>query len=154
MLWSGGAGIGVNADGRFFRNHNFSRAINARDIACLNSPKSNWSNVIYQLCKYDLMITIMHRLTLCVLAESDVCTMCSWHMCMVLHYFLSTKLITDGDYIPFLDLGSTTNINQVPLMSTLDSKSGNITIPSPFPFGGSFFTSLSVSSIVLHTSPC
>ena len=51
MLWSGGASIGVSADGRFFRNHNLSRALNAHHVACLNSPRSNWTNVLYQLCE-------------------------------------------------------------------------------------------------------
>ena len=52
MKWSGNAGIGVNADGRFYRNNNFSRATSAHNIACVNSPGSNWSNVIYQLCRF------------------------------------------------------------------------------------------------------
>ena len=120
MLWSGGAGIGVSADGRFFRNHNFSRAINAHDIACLNSPESNWSNVIYQLCKpyiYNMSVDI-------------VC-------CCVI----------DGDYIPFLELGRTADVNRVPLMSTLDSKSANISIPVPFAFGSTRLTSLAVSIV-------
>lgn len=50
----------------------------------------------------------------------------------------------DGSYIGFVELGSTTGINQVPLMSALDSKSVNVTISTPFSFGSTASTSLSV----------
>ena len=126
MEWSGGAGIGVNADGRYYRNHRFSRASNAHSIACLNSPRSDWSNVIYQLCKY---------------LEKSGSTLIDF--CAI--------IILDGYYIPFVELGSTNNINRVPLMSTLDSKSGNVTISTPFSFGSTVSTSLSVSRFVYAT---
>lgn len=51
-----------------------------------------------------------------------------------------------GDYIPFLELGRTADVSRVPLMSTLDSKSANISIPVPFAFGSTRLTSLAVSS--------
>ena len=51
MEWSGHAGIGINADGVFHRNHNFSTSDDAKEVACLNYPESNWSNVMYQLRK-------------------------------------------------------------------------------------------------------
>ena len=54
--------------------------------------------------------------------------------------------VIDGDYIPFLELGRTADVNRIPLMSTLDSKSANITIPVPFAFGSTRLTSLAVSS--------
>lgn len=120
MGWSGGAGIGVNADGRYYRNHKLSRDSNAHGIACLNSPTSDWSNVVYQLCKY---------------------LQPGW-LCHIICQFMSHS---DGSYISFVELGSTTNINQVPLVSALDSKSGNLTISTPFSFGSTVSTSLSVS---------
>lgn len=49
MGWSGHAGIGINAKGIFHRNHNFSTSEDAKEVACLNFPESNWSNVMYQL---------------------------------------------------------------------------------------------------------
>ena len=52
MEWSGHAGIGINAGGIFHRNHNFSTADDAIEVACLYSPESNWSNVMYQLRKF------------------------------------------------------------------------------------------------------
>jgi hypothetical protein len=56
----------------------------------------------------------------------------------------------DGSYIPFVELGSTTGINQVPLMSALDSKSANVTISTPFSFGSTVSTSLSVSQFCIY----
>ena len=55
MEWSGSASIGVNADGKFFQNHRLSRMNNAASIACLNSPESDWSNVIYLLRKLEIL---------------------------------------------------------------------------------------------------
>ena len=45
MEWDNGATIGFNAAGEMFANHNPSSS----DVACLNSPDSAWSNVIYRL---------------------------------------------------------------------------------------------------------
>ena len=49
MTWSGDVGIGINGDGRFYANHVLSKSENAHQIACMNSPNSEWSNVLYQL---------------------------------------------------------------------------------------------------------
>ncbi len=49
MEWSGRAAIGVNADGMFFQNHRLSRMNNVVNVACLNSPSNDWSNIIYLL---------------------------------------------------------------------------------------------------------
>ena len=51
MEWSSDVGIGINGDGRFYFNHALSKTENAHQIACLNSPSSDWSNILYQLCK-------------------------------------------------------------------------------------------------------
>jgi hypothetical protein len=45
MEWDNGATIGFNAAGEMFANHIPSSS----DVACLNSPDSAWSNVIYRL---------------------------------------------------------------------------------------------------------
>lgn len=50
MEWSGGATIGFNAAGNFYRNHHFSGA-NARNIACIKTPVTN---LIYQLSKFSM----------------------------------------------------------------------------------------------------
>ena len=56
----------------------------------------------------------------------------------------------DGSYISFVELGSTTGVNQVPLMSALDSKSANVTISTPFSFGSTASTSLSVRQLYIY----
>ena len=63
---------------------------------------------------------------------------------------ICTTLILDGDYMPFVKLGSTAGVNRVFLVSSLDSKSGNITITVPFSFGSTTSTSLSVSHITVY----
>lgn len=45
MEWDNGATIGFNAAGEIFANHDPSTAA----VACLNSPHSLWSNVIFGL---------------------------------------------------------------------------------------------------------
>ena len=45
MQWDNGATIGFNADGGFFVNNDPSSS----DVACLNSPKSEYSNLIFLL---------------------------------------------------------------------------------------------------------
>lgn len=45
MGWDNGATIGFNAAGEIFANHNPSSSA----VACLNSPDSDWSNVIFRL---------------------------------------------------------------------------------------------------------
>ena len=52
MEWSGGASIGFDTDGSFYQSHFLSRSANAKDIACLNSPDTEWSSLIYQLRKF------------------------------------------------------------------------------------------------------
>ena len=52
MEWSGEVGIGVNGDGRFYANHILSKSETAHEVACLNSPSSNWNNILYQLRKF------------------------------------------------------------------------------------------------------
>ncbi len=51
MGWSGGGTIGFSAAGDFYRNHNLSGTPSVRNIACKNTPGSNWTNIIYQLSK-------------------------------------------------------------------------------------------------------
>ena len=45
------ASIGFSASEEFFENHPLSRSDDVNDIACLNEPHSQWSNVIYKLTK-------------------------------------------------------------------------------------------------------
>jgi len=62
MLWSGNATIGFNTDGSFYQNHIFSGTSHAKDIACLNSPLSMWSNVLFQLGMLQFIINHIHKL--------------------------------------------------------------------------------------------
>ena len=45
MEWDNGAAIGYTSNGDPFDNYDPS----SRDIACVNTPDSDWSNVIYRL---------------------------------------------------------------------------------------------------------
>ena len=49
IQWSDGSVIGFNAGGSYFANHPLSDTIAARDIDCVNSPGSEWNNVVYDL---------------------------------------------------------------------------------------------------------
>lgn len=49
--WSGDATIGFSAEGKLFQNHYLSGTY-AKNIACLNSGVTIWSNVIYQLSRF------------------------------------------------------------------------------------------------------
>ena len=49
MGWSGSASIGYYAVGNFYQNHPLANSATANTIACVNSPTSMWSNVVYQL---------------------------------------------------------------------------------------------------------
>lgn len=55
LQWSGNAAIGFKANSRFYGIHSLSGS-NASSIACENSPGSIWSNLIYQLRKYEINI--------------------------------------------------------------------------------------------------
>ena len=43
------AGIGYSAGTEFYNNHILSGKPNVNDIACLNQPHSEWSNVVYRV---------------------------------------------------------------------------------------------------------
>ena len=116
MEWSGHAGIGINADGGFYINHNFSRSDYAKGIACLNFPESNWSNVLYQLRKCHSSATFI--------------------ITPILIHFI------DGNYLPFIKLSES---NVVSLPSILDSTSRNISIPGGLAFGSRSMDTVSVS---------
>ena len=51
MGWSGSATIGYYASGDFYENHNLSSTSTANRVACLNTPNTVWSNLVYQLHK-------------------------------------------------------------------------------------------------------
>lgn len=57
LEWSGDSAfeavIGYSALGQFFEDHPLSQMSNTNDIACLNSPQSEWSNVVYNLTDLD-----------------------------------------------------------------------------------------------------
>ena len=50
LQWSyNGPTIGYNAGGAYFKNHPNTGSFAAHEIACLNSPQSDWYNVVYNL---------------------------------------------------------------------------------------------------------
>ncbi len=51
MEWSGGATIGFNTNDTYmyFATHRLSGTFAVNEIACLNSPTTVWSNVLYQI---------------------------------------------------------------------------------------------------------
>ena len=49
ILWSRSTSIGFNAAGVIFENYLTIGGLTAVDIACLNVPRSNWTNVVYKL---------------------------------------------------------------------------------------------------------
>lgn len=46
---SDGGTIGFNSDGNYFRNHPLSGSPRLSEVACLNSPRTAWSNILYSL---------------------------------------------------------------------------------------------------------
>ena len=49
MNWAYSPTIGFNAAGSSFANHPNTGSSSAEEIACLNSPDSQWYNVVYQI---------------------------------------------------------------------------------------------------------
>lgn len=58
------------------------------------------------------------------------------------------RYLLDGNYISFINLDSTPNINSVSLTPALDAVSDNITISGQFYFGATSFSSLFVSQLI------
>ena len=53
-------GIGFSAGPSLYANHPLSRRSNVRSIACLNSPQSPWSNVVYKVNREITGIETLH----------------------------------------------------------------------------------------------
>ena len=80
MEWDTTASIGFKGSGDFFADHDPSTA----EVACLNYPKSNYSNIIYLLSSTSLEIplpgmntneTVMPiNILLCLLSQTDMVT--------------------------------------------------------------------------------
>ena len=69
------ASIGFSASSSFFANHPLSRQSNVNSIACLNSPTSQWSNVLYQISGK----TRLSKPFVCLLVSSAVISL-RWHI--------------------------------------------------------------------------
>ena len=69
MLRSNFATIGFSISPNFYENHELSRTSNVDSIACLNSPNSVWSNVVYHIgggkTIYDLSLLFSNNIELC-----------------------------------------------------------------------------------------
>lgn len=49
VSWHGSATVGFNAGGTWFENHPLSGTRNVASVACLNSTRSVWTNLVYKL---------------------------------------------------------------------------------------------------------
>ena len=49
MNWAYGPTIGFNAAGEYYVNHPNTGSPNGEEIACLNSPTSQWYNLVYMI---------------------------------------------------------------------------------------------------------
>ena len=49
MNWAFGPTIGFNAAGDYYVNHPNTGSRNGEEIACLNSPTSEWYNLVYEI---------------------------------------------------------------------------------------------------------
>ena len=49
MNWAYGPTIGFNAAGDYYVNHPNTGSTNGEEIACLNSPASQWYNLVYEI---------------------------------------------------------------------------------------------------------
>ena len=49
MEWSGGATIGFGASDELYANLRLSGSAGVLAVACLNSPTTEWSNILYNL---------------------------------------------------------------------------------------------------------
>lgn len=110
LEWSGGAIIGFTAAGNVYQSHDLSGTY-ARNIACLNSRTTIWTNVIYPLRKYGYK----HEVKNC-------------------NYMLLTL---DDNYIPFFELGSTLGTSRNYLPRTINASSTGINVPGGFSVGTS-----------------
>ena len=117
LQWSGDAVIGFKVNDQLYDIHELS-GNSANAIACLNSPRTIWSNVVYQLRK--LMIIM--------------CIKCPIMFCTFI-------FCSDLRELPFLSPdGSGTMLPS----NTEDSISTSIPIPGGFPFGNSNQTTIYV----------
>ena len=49
MNWAYGPTIGFNAAGDYYVNHPNTGSTSGEEIACLNSPASQWYNLVYEI---------------------------------------------------------------------------------------------------------
>ena len=49
MNWAYGPTIGFNAAGEYYVNHPNTGSTSGEEIACLNSPSSEWYNLVYKI---------------------------------------------------------------------------------------------------------
>ena len=58
LLESSGAAIGFSSSGNFFFNHQLSLSPSSSEVACGNTPDSNWNSLLYQI-HYDGIVIII-----------------------------------------------------------------------------------------------
>ena len=63
--YSNSATIGFAAGDVLFANHPFTLRKKTKDVACINSPDSQWVNVVYELTSEDLQPLGKHKIVTC-----------------------------------------------------------------------------------------
>ena len=77
MNWAYGPTIGFNAAGDYYVNHPNTGSTNGEEIACLNSPTSQWYNLVYEISLpnatnlTDVLPTVEPRKTILILVLAD-----------------------------------------------------------------------------------
>jgi len=97
MEWSGGATIGFGASDELYANLRLSGSSQANAVACLNSPTTEWSNLLYKLtddpgttrsCAHKLLtqhacVTLFYSF-----AAMYICVLCAQYSLLTHHYKL------------------------------------------------------------------
>lgn len=120
MGWSGGATVGFSAAGRFYHQHKLSGSKHARSIACQNTPRSEWTNIIYQLSEYSYKKDCHNQ---------------------IIYFYVGDS------YLTFLDIGSTSDTTQHNLPNEADALSDPVPIPGGLALGITNQTVVYVSCI-------
>ena len=79
--YSNPATIGFTAGDVLFANHPLTVRKRAQDIACINSPESQWVNVVYELTREDLQPPdVTGKQTLYVGCGNNTCASVLWYL--------------------------------------------------------------------------
>ncbi len=80
--------IGFKVNNELYEIHELS-GNSANAIACLNSPRTIWSNVVYQLRKLMIIMCLMYPVMVCIFTQIYG----SYHSCLLMEVELRCHLI-------------------------------------------------------------